>query len=282
MDMNIVWVHRLGPQMASYRYRAQIPADEVAQYNGFKTSINEGDADVVVFSKPLPEDLEVAEKAKSEGTKIVVDMGDDHFTDIEAPTYHKFAGIADAIVTASNVMRGRIYDYTKRDAVVIPDPYEQEEVEPHAEGDDFLWFGHVRNFPEIQSVLHLLGDRKLRLVSGPKEMPQVIPWSPQNINKAFRLSNIVLLPTKQGSEYKSPNRLLNSIRAGCFPVCMTHPAYLEFQHMVWVGHFPTGLKWIEAFKSDLNGLVKEAQDYIRDRYSPREIGKQWAKFLGSI
>lgn len=281
-EKNIVWVHRLGESMASYRYRASIPAREVAKINGYKTSINDGEADIVVFSKPLNGDFEIAEKAKKEGAKIIVDVADDHFGDHEREKYLKLIEIADGLVTASNVMRARIYDHTKRDSVAIPDPYEQDECAPHADGDMFLWFGHRRNFKELTSVLPVMGDRKLRVVTGPKETPNTIPWSPENMKKAFEMSNIVLLPTQRGNEYKSANRLINSIRAGCFPVCMNHPAYQEFKNLVWVGHFPTGLKWVDAFKSDLNGLVSVAQDYIRDRYSPQSIGKQWADYLESL
>ena len=283
---SIVWVHRLGPQLASYRYRAAMPCEEVGKLNGFKTAVNDGNADIVVFSKPIEMDLETARTAKAEGAKIVVDLADDNFGTPARDTYIAFAELADAIVTGSEVMRARLQDYVKRDSCVIGDPYEQEECAPHADGDAFLWFGHLRNFRELTSIMPLLGTRKLRVCTGPQPTPGTIPWTPENMKKAFDLSNIVLLPTMPGHEYKSPNRLLNSIRAGCFPVCMTHPAYAEFRHLVWVGNpqrgFQTGLRWIDAFRGDLNGLGARAQDYIRERYSPAAIGAKWASFLDSV
>lgn len=279
--MNVVFVHRLGPQMASFRYRTQAPVEQLKKL-GWNAEVNNGEADIVVFSKPLPEDVESAKKLKAEGAKIVVDICDDHFADQESSTYRELVKVADGIVCGSTVMRGRIFDYVQRDSVAITDPYEFPESEPHADGDYYLWFGHQRNFPELAAVTGIMGNRKLRVVCGPKPAPQVIPWSPENLAKAFAVSNIVVLPTQRGAEYKSPNRLINTIRAGCFPVCMTHPAYLDFKHLVWVGHFPTGLRWAEAFRGDLNGLVKEAQDYIRERYSPETIGAQWAAYLQSL
>lgn len=278
--MNVVWVNRFGPQLASYRYRAEVPCTEVAKHNGFKTSINNGEADIVIYSKPFKEDLEAAKQAKADGAKVIADLGDDHFA--RDPMYKEFAELADAIVCPTTTMRARIYDYVKKDAVVIPDPYEMEECAPHADGEFFLWFGHVGNFHELQMVMPFLGTRKLRVVSGPQQIPNTIQWSLPNLKAAFEQSNIVLLPTKSGAEHKSPNRLLNSIRAGCFPVCMLHPSYAEFRKMVWVGDFITGLKWVDSFKCDLDGLVSHAQDYIRDRYSPETVGKQWASFLGSL
>jgi hypothetical protein len=212
-----------------------------------------------------------------------VDFCDDHFNDMEAETYRKFADIGDAFVTGTTTMRGRFYDYTKKDSFVIGDPYEQPELEPHADGDLYLWFGHFRNLPEITEVAHIVGKRKILIATGPKAPnDKMAIWGPHNLGIALAQSNIVLLPTREGMEYKTNNRLLNAIRGGCFPVCVQHPAYTEFRDMVWVGHFQTGLRWVEAYRHDLNGLVKQAQDYIRDRYSPKAIGAQWASFLESV
>lgn len=282
MNKSVVWVHRLGNVMASYRYRAEIPCNEVAKINGFTTALNDGEADIVVFSKPYEGDLGIARKAKADGAKIVVDLCDDNFGTQEREIYTEFADLADAITTATTVMRGRLFDYVKKDAVVIPDPYEFDEVEPHADGDDYLWFGHMRNFPELVSVMKSMGKRKLRVVTGPQPAPNSIPWSPYTLRQVFAVSNRVILPTMLGHEYKSPNRLVNAIRQGCFPICMDHPSYMPFKHMVWVGQFIPGLQWAEHFHQDLNGLVKEAQNYVRDRYSPETIGKQWADFLESV
>ena len=280
---NIVWVHPFGPTVASYRYRAEIPCAEVGKINGYTTAINNGEADIVVFSKPSAEQLPAAEKAKSDGAKIIVDLADDHFQHPEVgAVYRKFAELSDGIVTGSNIMRGRIYDYVKRDSVVMPDPYEQEECAPHAEGDDYLWFGHIRNFAEVQGVFHSMKNRRLRVVTGPQKIAGTIQWTPHVMPQVFAVSNIVILPTQEGAEYKSPNRLINSLRAGCFPICMTHPAYKEFRQFAWVGNFPTGLIWADAFKSDLNARVAAGQDYIRDRYSPAAIGKMWADYLESV
>ena len=277
---SIVWVHRYGENLASYRYRARIPSQEVAKIKGYKTALNDGEADIVVFSKPSAAELPMARQAKIDGAKIIVDFADDHFQ--RDDTYHQFAGLADGIVCASDIMRGRIYDYVGKESVAIPDPYEQEEQAPHADGNDFLWFGHIGNWREVEMASQFMGSRKMRVVTGPQPLPGVIPWSPENIKQALSVSNIVILPTIKGRDHTSPNRLINSIRAGCFPVCMEHPAYAEFRKMVWVGNFPTGLRWADAFKHDLNELIGVAQDYIRDRYSPESIGAQWAKVLENV
>lgn len=280
---SIVWVHPFGPSVASYRYRAAIPCEEVGKINGYTTAMQDGEADIVVFSKPSEEQLPIAQKAKADGAKIIVDLADDHFGHSKVgPVYRQFVELSDGLITGSEVMRGRIYDYVKRDSVVLPDPYEQAECAPHANGDSLLWFGHIRNFNEVNIAAPMLQKRKLRVITGPQMFPGTIQWTPENMQAVFAQSNIVILPTQPGAEYKSPNRLLNAIRSGCFAVCMDHPAYREFRDYVWVGHFHTGLRWTDAFRADLNALVLRAQDYIRDRYSPAAIGAQWANYLESV
>ena len=282
-DKSILFMHDLGPQTASFRYRAQMPAEQVSRHNGFKTALNQdGEYDIVVVAKPTKGTVPIAEQAKKDGAKIVVDFSDDHFTDEHKAKYAAMAQIADHIVVASDVMRTRIQRYLDCDATVIPDPYEQPEFAPHADGDDYLWFGHQSNFQDLVPHLWMFKDRKLRVLTGPKELPHTTVWTPENMVKMFAQSNIAVFPTRSGAEFKSANRLLNTIRAGCFPICQQHPAYMEFRPFIWVGDMNTGLKWSAAFKQDLNDCVAAAQDYIRDRYSPETLGKKWADMLEGI
>ncbi len=283
-EKSVLFLHEFGPQFASYRYRAETPAKQLTGTNGFKIGLNEeGDYDVIVVSKPSENALAVALKARSDGAKVIADMSDDHFNDSGKDTYYALAELSDHIVVASEVMRGRIQRYLDRDATVIGDPYEQPESPPHAsDGDDFLWFGHQSNFKDLVPVLGLFKNRNLRVLTGPKSIPHTTMWTPNNMIEAFKHSNVVVFPASAGTEYKSANRLINTIRAGCFPVCMHHPAYLEFRRFVWVGEFYTGLRWATAFRQDLNDCVAAAQDYVREKYSPETIGKQWADMLECV
>ena len=195
MDLSqksIVWVHRFGDKVASYRYRAQIPCEQVAKINGYRTAMNDGEADIVVFSKPNGDELPMARQAKLDGAKVVVDFSDDHFNRDDA--YRQFSELADGIVCGSTIMRGLIYDYVKKDSVSIPDPYEQPEREPHADGDKFIWFGHIRNIGEIQRVSHILADRKLLIATGPQtHVSGRAIWGPEALGQALAASNIAIL-----------------------------------------------------------------------------------------
>lgn len=283
MSKNITFIHQL-THSATYRYRSEIPAKEVSRINGYTAKVNEGTADILVFSKPLETDLTMAEAAKEEGCKIVVDFTDDHFRKRTAgKMYTSMAQFADVLVCPTKVMQERLKEVLNREAVVIPEPYEFEELPPHADGDKFLWFGNKQNLPGLVQWQPYIQDLDLTVVTAQNDKwPDYLPWSLETMKEQLAVRNIVLLPTMKGAEYKSANRLVNSIRTGCFAVCQDHPAYEEFRQFAWVGNFATGVKWSKAFRSDLNDIVRAGQDYIRDRYSPETIGKQWATLFDSL
>lgn len=269
----VVFVHRGGREMASYRYRTEVPANHIG------ATINGGEAEIVVFSKPVPEDLEIARIAKDGGAKIITDLCDPHIED--RPHYKEILDLSDLAVCATKVSRRVVSEYFPRDIEVIPDPYEFEELPPHCSGDQFLWFGHKSNLKDIQKFM---GAENLRIISGPFDVaPEGVTfYSPQNLHRGLSEADFTLFPTSQGSEYKSNNRLLNAIRMGTFPICSYHPSYDEFKDMVWVGPLSEAFKWTRHHKSELNDLILQAQDYIKDRYSPEAIGERWKSLLESI
>ena len=268
----IVFIHRGGPQMASYRYRAQMPADYL------KTSVNGGPCEIAVFSKPCEEDLALAKDLKAKGSKIVVDFCDDHFKHKSlGMIYREMAEIADHIVCPTDVMASRIP--VTRPMAVIPDPAETQARIPHADGDSLLWFGHSSNLKAIEPHAKL---PNLRIVSGPKSFDGVTLWSPQNIKRAMAEANICLFPTVNGDEYKSNNRFINAVNAGLFPVCNQHPSYAEFKGLAWLGGIQEGLRWCSQESEYLDDLVLEMQEIIKNKYSIDVVGEQWKSLLESI
>lgn len=270
--MNVVFVHSGGPDMASFRYRASMPALELRK-QGFEVSLNDGMADVVVFSKPDAAGLDVARRAKKDGTKIVADFCDDHFShETLGPVYREFIGIADQVICPTAGMQ------EKSGGDVIADPYEIERCQPHANGDECIWFGHQRNLDEI-----IGSGLKLRIVTGPNERVKgYVPWSVENLKANLAVSNIAVLPTLKWGEYKSANRVINAAMAGCFVVAGDKPSYREFRKFLWIGPTKGGMQWAKAFQNELNDRVTEAQDYIESKYSPKVIGQQWADMLNSL
>ncbi len=267
----VSFIHEFGPEFASFRYRAMIPAQQTG------AMLNNPEADILVFSKPSQGALNLAQEAKLAGKTIIADFCDDYFDDKHKGIgYRYLADIADLCVCPTQVMRDRI---PARKIAVIPDPYEMEELQPHAEDEKLLWFGHNAGLKALEPYKDL---PRLTIVTGPAIMKGMIEYSPEALRKAMTESNIAIFPTTKGHEYKSPNRVINALRMGLFPVCDRHPSYTEFKRFVWQSNIGTGLVWAREFQSELNDLVKAGQDYIRERYSPQTIGGMWKDLLGSI
>ena len=273
--MNIAFIHQGGPDMASYRYRAEMPAKHLG------AKLNDGLADVVVFSKPVPADLDIARMARNDGCKLVVDFCDDHFQhEVLGPIYVEMANLANRITCPTVGMRERIRNSTGMDAAVIPDPYEMPLLEPHANGENTLWFGHQRNIGEIVPWFKRIDMGKFNAVTGQNNvLTGYTPWSVENMQSALAEANTVILPSKD--QCKSANRLINAIRSGCFVVAKDVPAHKEFREFVWVGKMETGLRWFKVFQADLNDRVKAGQAYI-EKYSPERIGDQWKTLMATI
>ncbi len=282
MKYKTVWIQRMGPMTASYRMRTAMPAAYVGG------QVNEGEGEIFVFTKPTPDDLKLAKELKADGVKFVVDMIDDHFRhQIIAPVYKEMVEIADLVVCPTANMSDRLVKYGLRPAdVIIPEAYEEPYGEPHADGiDRLLWFGSIGNLKDIRPWIKngKLDGCNLTIVTGPNENlgHNWVQWSPDVQTRALQESQIVLLPTRVGVEYKSANRLVNALRAGCFAVCGSLPAYKEFQKFAWVGKFETGLQWVHPMKDELNDRVREGQAYI-EKFSPENVGKLWEQALEAL
>jgi len=273
--MNISFIHRGGEGMASYRYRSQIPAAQLAGEH--TTSINSGEADVVVFSKPMDGDVELAERCKHNGTHVIVDFCDNHFKHpTQGEIYRKMVALSDTVICNSKDMQNVIYLETGKEAHPIPDPFEQARVAPHADGDAVLWYGHQCNLPEITPWIGKIED--LRVCTGENTiLTGYTPWSLESQTAELLDANIVFLPSN--TPCKTPNRLINAIMSGCFVVAKNH---IEFREYAWIGVLHTGLRWVRAFRQDLNDRVLAGQDYIEKTYSPEVIGKQWSSMIGGL
>lgn len=280
--MRVAFIHRGGPVMASYRYRCLIPADSLNQMNGYQVKINEaGEYDTVIFSKPMSEDVTMAKSVKEQGGRVIVDIGDDHLTHpIIGPVYTEMLQLADTLVSPTQEMAERVYRVSGKSPLVIPDPFEFPEAMPHAMGNKLLWFGHQNNLKDLKAYKNMLGGWDLTIVTGPDKREGALLWSQESLMYALAQANVVMIPVRKGHEFKSNNRLLNAVRAGCFVVCSQQPSHEEFGSTCWVGPIKAGLDWAKAFQGDLNGLVRQAQQQVTARYHPTVIAQKWAEVLG--
>jgi len=282
MKYKTVFIQRLGEVTASYRMRSKFPADYLGG------TVNGGEGEIIIFTKPCSIDVELAKECKRDGVKVVVDIIDDHFRNkLIGETYAEMVKLADLVITPTANMSDRLVKYGFRHAdAIIPEAYDEPHGEPHADdGDKYLWFGCQGNLKDIRPYIKggVLNGHHLMIVTGPNENlgHEWVQWTPEIQTRALQESHIVLLPSRKGVEYKSANRLVNALRAGCFPVCGALPSYKEFRKVAWVGKFETGLQWARAMKGELNDRVKEGQKYI-EKFSPESIGRLWEQALEGL
>lgn len=257
--MKAAFVHRGGPKLASYRLRAEIPAKHIG------ATVNDGDADIVVFSKPVRADVEVAKQIKGKAA-IVVDICDPH-------DYSAILEYADRVVVASDALKA-----LHPNAVVIGDPLEGEGGDPHASNRAVAWIGHHGNLNGLKAWMDLVRV-PVTVCTTAGKWEGAIPWSPESQSAVYRQCGIMLVPA--GNEYKSNNRVSQAIHEGCFVIASDIPAYREFRQYAWVGQYPTGIRWVRH--SDiLDEVVSNGQRYVREFYSAEAIGEKWRAFLASI
>jgi hypothetical protein len=241
--------------MASYRYRAEMPAKSLG------VSINDTTADTLIFAKPLPGDAELAERAQ----RVIVDVCDDH---LQTPLYQALLACAQVVTCPTPVLAQRIPG-----ALVVPDAYEFEEAMPHCSGVKLLWFGHATNFRTLLRVAPTLTRYPLRVVSN---VSGTIQWSLETMRHEFAYADMVILPATK--DYKSPNRAIEAVRQGCFVVAEPHPS-LDIPG-IWIGDIAEGVRWAKHNLTAANERTRQAQDYVRRKYSPETQACAWRKVLG--
>lgn len=254
----ISFIHRGGPNMASYRYRAEIPARTlVAKLNAYP-------ADIMIFAKPMPGDPELARLCKLQKSKIVADFCDDHF---DEPIYQQMLDIADVVTCSTPKLAERL----DCDSHIVPDCFEFQEEAPHCNGRNLLWFGHAVNYQSI-AKLNIEGVRIVCNKEG------CIPWSLLTMREEFARADIVLLP--RTADYKSPNRAIEAIRQGCFVVAEPHPALRDFP--IWIGDIQEGIEWAASNPDQANAMTKQAQAFVSEWYSPAMQAAAWRKALAEF
>ena len=259
--MNVTFIE-FGDHLASSRLRAKIPQKEVAKYGVKKGS------DVIVYGKHWLEPSELDRFGKK-----VFDVCDNHYDSPDVGSYYYLHTIqADVVTCNSEEMRKVIKSKTGRDAIVIPEPYESPERRPSI-GETLLWFGHASNLKDLQRLQSELKHKLVVMTNGVG-----IPWSRENFAKVMEKPLIVIIPTGK-SMAKSENRMVESIRNGKY-VCAEHlPAYEPFSPWMPTGNIPQHVERVLETPQAAIQSILAAQDYIRDKYSPETIGRQWLEVI---
>lgn len=258
-DNRVSFIHWADDTAASYRYRARIPAEAMG------ASLNDKTAGTLIFSKPQANELMDMERARARGAWVVVDFCDDHF---DWPHYAEALRLADMVTCPTEKMH-EIIKTRGRTAMVIPDPYEYDELPPHCNGTRLLWFGHEVNKMSLARIMPDLEGYTLRVVSN---FGGAIPWSRETLLEETAHADIVVLPATD--EYKSPNRCIEAIRRGCFVVAEPHPALNNIPG-IWIGNIKEGIEWAQQHPQQANERVSLSQSYVRERFHPKTLASAW-------
>lgn len=251
-----------GPSLASARLRARIPQQELE-----KLGITKGN-DVLIYSKDWLDWKDIKPFKKR-----IYDICDDHFHNPYKRSYYvDHAQLADVVTCNSEVMKQIIKEETGRDAVIVSEPYESEEKEPKI-GARLLWYGHKSNLPDLYRIQDEL-KHPLLILSNSEKHEQ---WSQESFRQAIDTPCIVIIPTGK-SLAKSENRMVEAIRNGRHVCAEYLPSYEPFGQFFPLGDIAGNIEKALANPASLD-RIKAAQDYIRDKYSPEAIGKQWLEVI---
>jgi len=259
--MKVTFKHQ-GEHLASARYRTIIPSRELA-----KLGVGHG-SDWLIIGKHNWKWEEQVEGFK----KVCYDVCDDHYSDFWAEHYTINTLRADVVTTNSDELARIIHERTGRDAVVIPDPYEQPECLARVHGDSVLWFGHQSNLIDISKYVGKI--KNLFILTGAAGFKN--QWTPEAMSSAFDKAGLVIIPTGK-SMAKSGNRAIESIRRGLFVVHGYLPAYGDLG--MYCGDIEDGVKWALANPEQVVQRISMAQNYVREMYCPTRIGKMWLEAL---
>jgi hypothetical protein len=272
-------------------------------------------ADVVVVSKILAAgSIELAERAQRLGARVVVDLCDDHFdTPDLAPAYRTLCERADRVIASTSAMAEVIASRTGRRATIIDDPYEGPlgvpRFEPQADATRLLWFGHPVNFDTIVDMgpklaalarandgqllsLHVVTDPtnngfrafldELNRDHAPRLTARFTVWNPEATWQALAECDIVVVPSLPSAKklVKSPNRVVEPLRAGRFVAAYPLPSYVELGDYIWLGpNVADGVRWALKNPAEVRRRLTAAQSHLDRRYSPLATGRAWEAAL---
>jgi hypothetical protein len=193
------------------------------------------------------------------------------------------------------------------------DPYEGPDGEPRfaprREQVRLVWFGHPVNFDSIVAMmpsLVRLGRKQplmLHVVSagGTGNIEAFLAnsngrnrtglctlftaWSPAATWRALSECDLVVVPSLPDAKklVKSPNRVVEPLRAGRFAVAYPLPSYQELRDFVWLGEdMASGIEWAMANQATAFQRIKSGQEYINGRFAPRIVSLRWAAVLEQL
>jgi len=266
--MHVNFVTTGGPHLVSYRGRIEVPAKYLVE-QGWQVTVGPYvKADVHVFSKHFDRDGNLNRIKQSPCG--IFDLCDDHSDKPQLWEYYReMLKTAKAVVTSSDALSKLAGGTTIHEPYELPQRPVRTPTEKKA-----LWYGHHTNLYTLRPFLqHLKAwDWEVQVITNPGVGDFAVKTHEFSLEKQAELldwCHVVLLP--QPKAWKNPNRAVEAIRAGRFPLMDDIPAYRMFG-------LPVGHVWerLDAtLEGDWTAQLTAAQAFIDAEFSPERIGKQW-------
>ena len=261
------------PHMASYRLRVAIPAPLLGcEYEigcmgkpTFFYKHFEGDRDLAPAAGPF-----------------VYDVVNDHFSGSHAEHYRAMCGAASKVTCSSAAMAETVHRWTGRDAIVIDDPYENDEQPAEIKGSGVLWFGHLANIKSLWQTAEKIDGLPINLtVCTNLRHDSTVEWSPESERRCLKDSALVLVTGDNPGA--SANRIVKALRAGRFVVAPAGtPAWDEWKEHIWIGDVREGVEWALNNREEACRKVVAGQERLKEKNHPEAIARMWMEVFASI
>jgi len=293
---------------ASHRLRGDVTCQALME-QGYDAKIltdwSEVDSDtVVIFLKRSS--VASIQRARDQGAKTIYDLCDNKFE--EKGEYEPCCRLADLVSVNSVNMGISTKNFTGKDSIVMPDPFERPKLAPKfSPGGDIslLWFGSQSSFKflpllEIWQRLEkevcnysytmisaktdrVLSKFKLRqakdVVSGINfDRLDMREWTWELQGKLLEQTDIVLMPVlteNPRTDTKSANLLSDSLISGRFVITTSFHSYLEFAPYTWQGDYIEGIQWARTNPEQVLDMITQGQKYVEENYSARVLSKRF-------
>lgn len=105
------------------------------------------------------------------------------------------------------------------------------------------------------------------------------PWSLETMWRALEECDLVIIPSRTDDAAKaveSPNRMMESIRAGRFVCANPVPAYQAFDAFAWVApDVVSGIEWALDHPREVVRKIEAGQRQVAGQFAPVAIAQQW-------
>ena len=261
------------PSMASYRFRVAIPAPLLGCEYEIGTIGSPS-----FFYKHFEGDVDLARDCGP----FVFDVVNDHFGGTHDAHYRWMTKHAAVVTVSSREMAEIVKRWTGRDAVVIDDPYENEEWLPQCEGREVLWLGHAANIQSLFDVVGGIASLPVVLTVCTNHVhDSVLRWSPDTERRSLARCAVMLVTGNNRGA--SANRIVKALRAGRFVVTPGGvPAWDEWKDHIWIGDVREGIEWAFNNREEACQKVASGQNRLKEKNSPHKIAAQWMEVFASI